>query len=74
MNFEGCFIKSASPYGGALFDAQDRQAELCLHIAPFAGRKNMKHEVRNVRERNRVGVSLLDCADGNESNKTGNSF
>ena len=27
---------------------------------PFAGRKNMEHEVRNVRVRNRVGVSLLD--------------
>ena len=44
----------------ALFVAQDRQADTCLHVNPFAGRKNMEHEVRNVRVRNRVVVSLLD--------------
>ncbi len=42
------------------FVAQDRQANGCLHTNSFAGRKNMEHEVRNVRVRNRVGVSLLD--------------
>ena len=41
------------------FVAQDRQADTCLHVNPFAGRKNMEHEVRNVRVRNRVGVILL---------------
>ena len=40
--------------------AQDRQANGCLHTNSFAGCKNMEHEVRNVRVRNRVGVSLLD--------------
>jgi hypothetical protein len=42
------------------FVAQDRQANGCLHTNSFAGCKNMEHEVRNVRVRNRVGVSLLD--------------
>lgn len=36
--------------------AQDRQAKSCLHETSFAGRKNMEHEVRNVRVRYRVGV------------------
>ncbi len=42
--------------------AQDRQANACLHANSFAGRKNMEHEVRNVRVRNRVGefLPLLD--------------
>jgi hypothetical protein len=34
-----------------------------LHTNSFAGRKNMEHEMRNVRVRNRVGVSLLDCSE-----------
>ena len=46
--------------GRSFFDAQDRQANGCLHTNSFAGRKNMEHEVRNVRVRNRAGVSLLD--------------
>ncbi len=44
----------------SFFVAQDRQANGCLHTNSFAGRKNMEHEMRNVRVRNRVGVSLLD--------------
>ncbi len=44
----------------ALFVAQDRQANGCLHTNSFAGRKDMEHEVRNVCVQNRVGVSLLD--------------
>ncbi len=43
-----------------IFVAQDRQANGCLHTNSCAGCKNMEHEVRNVRVRNRVGVSLLD--------------
>lgn len=43
-----------------LFAAQDLQANVCLHTDSFAGRKNMEHKVRNVRVRNRAGVSLLD--------------
>ena len=46
---------------GAFLVAQDRQGNGCLHTNSFAGCKNMEHEVRNVRVRNRVGVSLLDC-------------
>ncbi len=47
-----------------LYVAQDRQANVCLHAYSFAGRKNMEHEVRNVRVRNREGAffpySLVD--------------
>ena len=46
------------------FVAQDRQANGCLHTNSFAGRKDMEHEVRNVCVQNRVGVSLLDWANG----------
>ena len=38
----------------SFFVAQDRQANGCLHTNSFAGRKNMEHEMRNVRVRNRV--------------------
>ncbi len=65
-----CRFKSCYPHWKRLFVmiheepfsfvAQDRQANGCLHTNSFAGRKNMEHEMRNVRVRNRVGVSLLD--------------
>ena len=48
------------------FAAQDRQANGCLHTNSSAGRKDMEHEVRNVRVRNRVGVSLLDLKGENQ--------
>ncbi len=54
-NFTSCVMRRSS-----LFVAQDRQANGCLHTNSFAGCKNMEREVRNVRVRNRVGVSLLD--------------
>ncbi len=43
-----------------LFIAKDRQADACLHANPFAGRKDMEREVRNVRMLNRAGISLSD--------------
>ena len=42
------------------FVAQARHVVSCLHEMLYVGRKNMEYEVRNVRVRNRVGVSLLD--------------
>ena len=45
----------------SFFDAQDRQANGCLHTDSFAGRKDMEHEVRNVCVHNRVGVSSIAC-------------
>ncbi len=45
---------------GAVFVAKDLQVNACLHANSFADRKNMEHEARNVRLRNRAGVSLLD--------------
>ncbi len=42
-----------------LFAAQDRQAKPCSHEASFDGRKNMVYEVRNVRVRSRIDISLF---------------
>ncbi len=46
------------------FEAQDRQADACLHADPFAGRKNMEHEVRNVRSAKSGRGSLPDHKTG----------
>ena len=48
------------------FEAQDRQADACLHADPFAGHKNMEHEVRNVRSAKSGRGSLPDHKTGKQ--------